>query len=197
MAGKRRRAVGRDEARRLLADGLRACTHCRPDAQLDIIDLSDGSTPHRSSRSRSRLRDTADAHHSPTTGQRSPTRPRWSAWAARPCQRVDRGEPWLFPGLVPGRPTSQTGLSTKLLAYGINTRPARNAALVALAGDLPVPVLASILGLHLETAVRWAAFAKASWADYLAARAADLRQQTNTTPQEEVVSASTPSALRA
>ncbi|MEU0119423.1 DUF6233 domain-containing protein [Streptomyces bobili] len=39
MVGKRRRAVGRDEARRLLADGLRACTHCRPDAQLDIIDL--------------------------------------------------------------------------------------------------------------------------------------------------------------
>ncbi|GGW80805.1 DUF6233 domain-containing protein [Streptomyces galilaeus] len=39
MAGKRRRAVGRDEARRLLTDGLQACTHCRPDAQLDIIDL--------------------------------------------------------------------------------------------------------------------------------------------------------------
>jgi hypothetical protein len=111
--------------------------------------------------------------------------------------RVDRGEPWLFPGLVPGRPTSQTGLSTKLLAYGINTRPARNAALVALAGDLPAPVLASILGLHLETAVRWAGFAKASWADYLAARAADLRQQTNKTPHEKVISASTPSAFRA
>ncbi|MDX3529401.1 DUF6233 domain-containing protein [Streptomyces sp. ID05-39B] len=39
MTGKRRRAVGRDEVRRLLAGGLRACTHCRPDAQLDIIDL--------------------------------------------------------------------------------------------------------------------------------------------------------------
>ncbi|MFI6567136.1 DUF6233 domain-containing protein [Streptomyces sp. NPDC050534] len=31
MAGKRRRTTGRDEARRLLADGLRACTHRRPE----------------------------------------------------------------------------------------------------------------------------------------------------------------------
>ncbi|MET9913403.1 DUF6233 domain-containing protein [Streptomyces sp. NPDC006476] len=39
MAGKRRRAISRDEARRLLATGLRACTHCAPDAQLRILDL--------------------------------------------------------------------------------------------------------------------------------------------------------------
>ncbi|MEU9272320.1 DUF6233 domain-containing protein [Streptomyces sp. NPDC048251] len=45
MTGKRRRPVGRDEARRLLADGLRACTHCRPDTQLDITDLPRGTTP--------------------------------------------------------------------------------------------------------------------------------------------------------
>ncbi|MFI9569547.1 DUF6233 domain-containing protein [Streptomyces rishiriensis] len=44
-AGKRRRPVGRDEARRLLADGLGACTHCRPDTRLNVIDLSDGPTP--------------------------------------------------------------------------------------------------------------------------------------------------------
>lgn len=44
MAGKRRRPVGRDEARRLLAGGLRSCTHCRPDTQLDIIDLPRGTT---------------------------------------------------------------------------------------------------------------------------------------------------------
>ncbi|MEU9272311.1 DUF6233 domain-containing protein [Streptomyces sp. NPDC048251] len=45
MAGKRRRPVGRDEARRLLADGLRPCTHCRPDTQLDIPGLPRGTTP--------------------------------------------------------------------------------------------------------------------------------------------------------
>ncbi|WP_458246981.1 DUF6233 domain-containing protein [Streptomyces sp. MAI_2237] len=34
--GKRRRPVDRDEARRLLTDGLRACSHCWPEARLDI-----------------------------------------------------------------------------------------------------------------------------------------------------------------
>ncbi|MFG2351833.1 DUF6233 domain-containing protein [Streptomyces phaeochromogenes] len=38
-AGKRRRPVGRDEARRLLASGVRACSHCQPDTALDILDL--------------------------------------------------------------------------------------------------------------------------------------------------------------
>ncbi|MFF7845272.1 DUF6233 domain-containing protein [Streptomyces ossamyceticus] len=36
MAGKRRRATGRDEARRLLATGLRACVHCEPDRHLGM-----------------------------------------------------------------------------------------------------------------------------------------------------------------
>ncbi|MER6522362.1 hypothetical protein ABT246_36685 [Streptomyces sp. NPDC001553] len=98
--------------------------------------------------------------------------------------RTTRGEQWLFPGLLPGRPTSQSGLNSKLLAHGIDTRPARNAALVALPGDLPPPVLASILGLHPNTAVRWTGFTKTSWADYLAARTADLHWERNTTPQK-------------
>ncbi|MER5756811.1 DUF6233 domain-containing protein [Streptomyces sp. NPDC002088] len=33
MAGTRRRAVSRDEARRLLAAGLQSCSHCQPDTQ--------------------------------------------------------------------------------------------------------------------------------------------------------------------
>ncbi|WP_331733350.1 DUF6233 domain-containing protein (plasmid) [Streptomyces sp. NBC_00080] len=41
MTGKRRRPVVRDEARRLLADGMRPCTHCRP----DIPGLPRGTTP--------------------------------------------------------------------------------------------------------------------------------------------------------
>ncbi|MER5602904.1 DUF6233 domain-containing protein [Streptomyces sp. NPDC002265] len=40
MAGKRRRPVGRDEARRLLAAGLPACSHCQPDVTLGITGLS-------------------------------------------------------------------------------------------------------------------------------------------------------------
>ncbi|WP_199924029.1 DUF6233 domain-containing protein [Streptomyces scabiei] len=34
--GKRRRPVGRDEARRLLAAGMRGCTHCQPDLHLGM-----------------------------------------------------------------------------------------------------------------------------------------------------------------
>ncbi|MGW2973755.1 DUF6233 domain-containing protein [Streptomyces mirabilis] len=37
-AGKRRRPVPRDEARRLLTSGMRAGTHCKPDTQLRILD---------------------------------------------------------------------------------------------------------------------------------------------------------------
>ncbi|MFC8095344.1 DUF6233 domain-containing protein [Streptomyces sp. NPDC057301] len=39
VAGKRRREVSRDEARRLLAAGLPGCTHCEPDVRLRMDDL--------------------------------------------------------------------------------------------------------------------------------------------------------------
>ncbi|WP_328879164.1 DUF6233 domain-containing protein [Streptomyces sp. NBC_00299] len=47
MAGKRRRPVNRDEARRLLATGLRACNHCQPDIQLHMLDLATQAAPRR------------------------------------------------------------------------------------------------------------------------------------------------------
>ncbi|MET7596987.1 MULTISPECIES: DUF6233 domain-containing protein [unclassified Streptomyces] len=37
-AGKRRRPVSREEARSLLASGLRACTHCEPQLELGILE---------------------------------------------------------------------------------------------------------------------------------------------------------------
>jgi hypothetical protein len=43
MVGKRRRPVDRDEVRRLLAAGLKACGHCRPDSALGITELSGAS----------------------------------------------------------------------------------------------------------------------------------------------------------
>ena len=100
--------------------------------------------------------------------------------AAAPAARRPRlagdgtGPGWLFPGLVPGRPASPAWFSRQLLDYGIDSRPARNAALIALAGELPAPILADVLGLHINTAVRWADIAKRDWGSYLAARAADL-----------------------
>ena len=77
---------------------------------------------------------------------------------------------WLFPGLTPGRPASQSSFQVKLRDLGLAARPARNAALITLAEDLPVPVLADVLGLSLTTAQRWAALAQRDWAAYIAER---------------------------
>jgi hypothetical protein len=38
MAGKRSRAVSREQARRALADGVRACRQCQPDTALGMLD---------------------------------------------------------------------------------------------------------------------------------------------------------------
>jgi hypothetical protein len=79
---------------------------------------------------------------------------------------------WLFPGLVPGRPTG-AGLGKRLQLHDIDARTARNGALIALAADLPAPVLAQMLGMHTVTAVRWADLAQKDWTSYLAARSND------------------------
>ncbi|WP_454337577.1 DUF6233 domain-containing protein [Streptomyces glaucescens] len=51
MTGPRWRAVDRDEARRLLSSGIRACGYCQPDVQLHILDLA-AAPPARSGRAR-------------------------------------------------------------------------------------------------------------------------------------------------
>ena len=56
---------------------------------------------------------------------------------------------------------------------GVFVRPARGAALCALAADLPAPVLAELLGLSISAATGWAALAARDEADYLAARIAN------------------------
>jgi hypothetical protein len=78
---------------------------------------------------------------------------------------------WLFPGQVPGRHLAVNGLVRQLGDHGIQARTSRSAALVNLATDLPAPVLADLLGMHVNTAVRWVRHAKRDWASYLAARA--------------------------
>lgn len=79
---------------------------------------------------------------------------------------------WLFPGRVPGQPVFAHALTTRLNRYGISTRPARNGALMALASDLPAPIIADLLGMHINTAVRWVQLARRDWTDYLVARGA-------------------------
>jgi hypothetical protein len=86
--------------------------------------------------------------------------------------------PWLFPGRSPGGHISPNRLSYKLMHHGIHARAARNAALLTLAADLPVPVLADLLGLHVTTAARWARYVQRDWAAYLAARADEPQSRT-------------------
>jgi hypothetical protein len=45
--------------------------------------------------------------------------------------------------------------------------PARGSAVVSAA------ILADLLGMHINTAIRWVRYAGRDWADYLAARAAE------------------------
>ncbi|MFH9090964.1 hypothetical protein [Streptomyces sp. NPDC017673] len=90
--------------------------------------------------------------------------------------RAHQGPQWLFPGMVPGKPISTHGMTQKLNRHGILVRTARNGALAALAADLPSPILADVTGMHRHTALRWVAYARRDWAEYLAARAKDLKE---------------------
>lgn len=83
---------------------------------------------------------------------------------------------WLFPGLTSGQPISQSSVRVKLQPLGIDARAARNAALISLAENLPMAVLADVLGPPVGTAERWAALAKRDCAAYIAERAGDLQK---------------------
>lgn len=74
---------------------------------------------------------------------------------------------WLFPGRPAGQPLTASTLGRWLNEHGIHARPARNTALLQLAGDLPAAVLAELLGLHINTAVGWSGYARRDWAAYL------------------------------
>lgn len=52
----------------------------------------------------------------------------------------------------------------------VELRPARNAALIALAAQLPRAVLADLIGLHHVTAARWSQLAARDWHAFVAAR---------------------------
>lgn len=94
------------------------------------------------------------------------------ALAERP-RRGDRdstSQRYLFPGIrAVQAPISARALTARLNAHGINARAERNTALLTLAADLPGPVLAETLGIHISTAVRWSRLAGRDWSHYLKA----------------------------
>lgn len=79
-------------------------------------------------------------------------------------------DPWLFPGGFPGSPARYI-LGRALRHHGIpHLTRARSAALIALAAELPPAVLASLLDIHISTAIGWGQYAQSDWTTYLAAR---------------------------
>ena len=59
---------------------------------------------------------------------------------------------------------------TRLKPHGITPHSAGNTALVSLAGDVPAPVPADLLGLHFPTGVCWIKYAKRDWHSHPADR---------------------------
>lgn len=76
--------------------------------------------------------------------------------------------PWLFPGHLPGRPTTASRLGERLRLLGIRALPARRATLVQLAAEVPAAVLAELLNLTPGTATRWTRDAGGDWSRYAA-----------------------------
>lgn len=84
--------------------------------------------------------------------------------------------PWLFPGKSRARPAVDILFGVRLHQYGIHTHTGRNAAGLALAAELPAPVLADLTGISVGTAERWSQWAKRDWAAYVGQRTADNRR---------------------
>ncbi len=82
---------------------------------------------------------------------------------------------WLFPGRQAGHHQHPDYLATRLRALGIRPRRSRTDALIHFGASLPAKVLADLLNLHPNTAVRWVKAAGGDWTNYAATR---LRSET-------------------
>jgi hypothetical protein len=90
--------------------------------------------------------------------------------------KLAEGDRWLFPRRSPGHPMSPTAMPTRLRKLGmIESRAARNTALLQLGAELPSPVLDDLLGVHINAAERWNAAAGAHWTNYVATRSSSPR----------------------
>lgn len=78
---------------------------------------------------------------------------------------------WLFPGKRAGHHQHAKSLMGRLNRLGIITRASRNTAMLHLASTVPPAVFASLIGIDVGTATRWAEHAGGDWTAYVAARA--------------------------
>ncbi len=84
---------------------------------------------------------------------------------------ASRDHGWLFPGRHPGRHMVRENFRAKLVANGIRPGQSRHVAMFALAGEVPAPILAELVGIADKTAMKWAALAARDWAGYISDRA--------------------------
>lgn len=78
--------------------------------------------------------------------------------------------PWLFPGHNPARPLCLQSMHIQLRKHDLKRLAGRNAARLALAGDVPASILAEVTGTSVSNATRWATLAKRDWTQYIATR---------------------------
>lgn len=78
--------------------------------------------------------------------------------------------PWVFPGQAPGQHVQAKQLSARLARVGVRSSVTRQAALTALAAEIPAPVLAEALGFHPRTLIQRAGELGIDWAGYAATK---------------------------
>lgn len=78
---------------------------------------------------------------------------------------------WLFPGKWAGHHQHPKSLMGRLNALGITTRASRNTAMLHLAATVPPAVFASLIGISIGAATKWAEYAGSNWTTYAAIRA--------------------------
>jgi hypothetical protein len=62
---------------------------------------------------------------------------------------------WLFPGRSAHGNVNASVIAKRLKGQAIHTRASRNAALIALAADLPASVLSDLFGISITSALQW------------------------------------------
>lgn len=75
---------------------------------------------------------------------------------------------WLFTGKNAGTHLHPASLMRRMHRLGITTKASRNTALLHLASTTPPAVFASLIGIHITTASRWAELSGAVWNSYTA-----------------------------
>ncbi len=77
---------------------------------------------------------------------------------------------WLLPGRKHGTHITAEELRRRLKVLGMPIRPGRRGALLALAAELPAPVLSEHFAVHRSRAAQWTRTAGRDYADYVATR---------------------------